>query len=73
LSELDAGVHEFTNGVHPQTVGGGSQTITICDWVNSLSDTATVSVSAAAASTITLTAPASTTAGDAFTVDGDGV
>jgi hypothetical protein len=60
----DNGVHTFTSGVTLTTAG--SQTITVTD--GTLSNPATVMVNPAAASSLTLSAPATATAGTAFTV-----
>ena len=64
----DHGVHTFSNSVTLKTVGGGSQSITVTDTPNSLSNSASVSLTAATASSLTVTAPGSSTAGSAFNV-----
>jgi hypothetical protein len=63
----DAGVHTFTNGA--TFVTAGNQTITATDTLNnSITGTSnTVTVSAAAATHFLVSAPASATAGSAFT------
>src|SRR5207253_1385280 len=63
----DSGVHTFTNGV--TLVTAGSQTITATDTVtSSITGKATVSVVAAAANHLVVSAPATATAGSAFSI-----
>jgi hypothetical protein len=63
----DHGVHIFANGVTLKT--SGSRTVTATDTVTAtITGTATVTVNPAAASHFSLSAPASSTAGSAFSV-----
>jgi hypothetical protein len=67
FTATDAGVHTFTSGVNLKTAG--SRTVTTTDTVTAtITGNTTVSVNPAAASHFSVTAPASTTAGSAFTV-----
>jgi hypothetical protein len=67
FTDLDAGTHSFTNGA--TLVTAGNQTVTVADKASSsVNGSATETVTAAAATHFTIGAPASATAGTAFTM-----
>ena len=69
FANSDHGVHVFTNSVDTQDGSCEcSQTVTVSDAANGLSNSAGVNVNAASAGSLTLTAPGSSPAGSAFSV-----